>query len=187
MHTQIQISRILVQTYKVSFQVHSLNIIQILLILQLETDKFSSLFISEKSYLKQRHYTVFKDFQKLHSTCRRQRALRFILHTQDKETFIPEKKFYTQKARRSSSTSNHPTRPSKGIPDIPVIHDIQPFQVVLHASRDSTFLQHSPARMHILHFDWFTQKLHQVPVETLQTTNFQSSKKGRCCNIGYFQ
>ena len=114
-------------------------------------------------------------------------------------TFIPEKKFYTQKARRSSSTSNHPTRPStgitgipatrpsKGIPDIPVIHDIQPFQAILHASRDSTLLQHSPARMYILHFDWFTQKLHHVPVETLQTTNLQSSKKGRCCNISYFQ
>ena len=42
----------------------------ILLILQLETDYFSSLFISEKSYLKQRHSTVFQDFQKLHSTWR---------------------------------------------------------------------------------------------------------------------
>ena len=37
--------------------------------------------------------------------------------------------FYIQKAKRSLSTSIHPTRPSKGIPDIPdipVIHDIQP-------------------------------------------------------------
>ena len=132
-----------------TFQIHSSNRIPILLILQLETDYFSSSLISEKSYSKQRHSTVFKEFQKLHSTCRRQRALRLILHTESKETFITEKKFYTQKARRSSSTSNHPTRPSKGIPgipatrpskdipDIPVIHDIQPFQAILHASRTS--------------------------------------------------
>ena len=36
--------------------------------------------------------------------------------------------------------------------------------------QDSTPLQHSPIRMHILHilhFDWFPQKLHRVPVETL--------------------
>ena len=118
---------------------------------------------------KQRHSTVFTDFQKLHSTCRRQRALRLILHKEGKETFIPENKFYAQKARRSSSTSNHPTRPSKGIPDIPVILDIDPFQAILHASRDSTLLQHSPIRMLILHSDWFTQKLHRVPVEALQT------------------
>ena len=47
----------------------------------------------------------------------------------------------------------------------------------------STPLQHSPIRMHILHIGWFPQKLHRVPVETLQSTNFHSSKKGRCCDI----
>ena len=52
---------------------------------------------------------------------------------------------------------------------IPVIHDIDPFQAILHASRDFTLLQYSPIRMHILHSDWFTQKLHRVPVEALQT------------------
>ena len=37
------------------------------------------------------------------STCRRQRALRvLLLHPEGKETFSPEKKFYTWKARRSS-------------------------------------------------------------------------------------
>ena len=102
----------------------------------------------------------------------------------------PEKTFYMQKAKRSSSTSIHPTRPSKGIPgipaarpskgipeipdipDIPVIHDIQPLQAILHVpvpsstSRVSTPLQHSPIRMHILHilhFDWFPQ---ETPLST---------------------
>ena len=36
-------------------------------------------------------------------------------------------------------------------------------------SRDSTPVQHSPIRMHILQFDWFPQKLHRVPVEQIQT------------------
>ena len=140
------------------FQVHSLNRILILLILQLETDYFSSLFISESP-------TRSRGIKQPSKTSR---------------NFITEKIFYTQKVRRSSCTSNHPTRPSKGIP---VIHDIQPFQAILHASRDSTLLQHSSTRMHILHLDWFPQKLHRVPVEALQTANLQTSKKGRCCDV----
>ena len=126
------------------FQVHSLNRILILLIQQSETDYLSSLSISESP-------TRSRGIKQSSKTSR---------------NFITEKIFYTQKARRSSCTSNHPTRPSKGIPaarpskDIPVIHDIQPFQAILHASRDSTLLQHSPTRMHILHLDWFPQKLH---------------------------
>ena len=59
----------------------------------------------------------------------------------------------------------------------------QNFQALLHTSRDSTLLQHSPARMHVLHFNWFPQRLHWVPVETLQTFQLHSSKKGRCCDI----
>ena len=69
--------------------------------------------------------TVQWDLQILHSTfrypyrtpnpySRRQRALQSRIQ------------FYMQKAKRSSGTSIHPTRPSKGIPGIPVIHDIQP-------------------------------------------------------------
>ena len=120
-------------------------------------------------------------------TCRRQRALRvLLLHIEGKETFIPEKKFYAQKARRSSRnpsvcltrpSKNIPgipaARPSKGIPDIPVfpdipvIHDLPAFpgnSTSSSTSRVSTPLQHSPIRMHILHilqilqFDWFPQK-----------------------------
>ena len=80
---------------------------------------------------------------------------------------------------------------SRDIPDIPVIHDLPAFpgnSTSSSISRESTPFQHSPIRMHILHilqflqFDWLPQKLHQVPVEQLQTLH--SSKKGRCCDIG---
>ena len=143
MQIWIQISRILLQTYKSHSKYNSLNRIKfqiILLILQLETDYFSSLFISEMIHVSS-GITVFHiDFQKLHSTwrdprdssnstflqtafytkksykilqilhykgthtetfqnpilhTRRQRALWLILHTEGKETFSPEKKFYT--------------------------------------------------------------------------------------------
>ena len=152
-----------------------------------------------------------------------------ILHTEDKELFeyyyyiqrakrpsfqIPEKKFYAQKARRSSRNpsvcstghSRHSaTRPSKGIQSSQTFQSFQSFQTfrtfqsfmtfqpfqailqILHCSsisRESTPFQHSPIRMHILQFDWFPQKLHRVPVEQLQITNIHSSKKGRCCDIG---
>ena len=104
-----------------------------------------------------------------------------------------------QKAKRSSSTSIHPTRSSKGIPgipaarsskgipdipdipDIPVIRDVQPLWAILQGflpdSTSSAILQHSPIRMHILDFDWFPQKLHRVPVETLLQT-FILQRKG---------
>ena len=102
--------------------------------------------------------------------------IQFCIQKTKSSSSSPEKTFYMQKAKRSSSTSFHPTRHSKGIPDIPVIHDIQPLQAILHASRESflilqipQILQHSPIRMHILHIGWFPQKLHRVPVETLQT------------------
>ena len=118
-----------------------------------------------------------------------------ILHAEDKElfeyyipegkeTFIPEKKFYAWKARRSSrnasvcltrSSNDIPgipaTRPSKGTPVIPVTPEtfqsfmtFLPFQAILQIlqcssiSRESTPFQHSPIRMHILQFDWFPQK-----------------------------
>ena len=52
------------------------------------------------------------------------------------------------------------------IPDIPVIHDLPAFpgnstkSTRSSISTDSTPVQHSPIRMHILQFDWFPQKLH---------------------------
>ena len=95
-----------------------------------------------------------------------------------------------------------------GIPDIPVVPDIPDIPdlpvilsiPVIHdipaspgnstnstsssISRESTPLQHSATRMHILQFDWFPQKLHRVPVEQYKLQTLHSSKKGRCCDIG---
>ena len=87
------------------------------------------------------------------------------------------------------------------IPDIPVIHDIPAFQALLHipapsstiqylpvlssVSRDSTHSSISSIRMQILHTDWFPP---ETPLSASRrqyiTTNFHSSKKGRCCDIG---
>ena len=87
----------------------------------------------------------------------------------------PEKKFYAKKARRSSRKcirvsyktfqghSRHSSL-SRNIPDIPIVHDLPAFpgnSTILQSSsisRESTPLQHSPIRMHILQFDWFPQK-----------------------------
>ena len=162
---------------------------------------------------KQWHYSLQQDFQKLHSTRRNPRDSSnstFYLgsHTEDKELFIQSRKdilhaegkeifkyihsYYKTFQRHSRHSSRKTFQRHSSNPDIPVIHDIQPFQTILRASRDSSQfrkfynLQHSPIRMHILHIlhiGWFPQKLHRVPVETLQTTNFHSSKQGRCCII----
>ena len=69
---------------------------------------------------------------------------------------------------RHSSLSRHSShsRHSRDIPDIPVIHDLPAFpgnstnSTNSGISRESTPVQHSPIRMHILQFDWFPQKLH---------------------------
>ena len=103
--------------------------------------------------------------------------------------------FYMQKAKRSSSTSIPATRPSKGIPDIPdipdipVIHDIQPSRhfYTFQCIQGSTPLQHSPIRMHILHFDWFPQKLHRVPVETLHYYKLSFFKEREMLRYGSCQ
>ena len=92
------------------------------------------------------------------------------------------------------------TRPSKGIPDIPVvpgildipvIHDLPAFpgnSTSSSISRESNPFQHSPIRMHILQNS--TVRLvstensteYQLSNNILQTLH--SSKKGRCCDIG---
>ena len=71
-HIQIQDPEILIQ----GLQVHSSNVSSnrikihtILLILQLETDYFSKLFISEM-HSKQWHYSLHRDFQNCYSTRR---------------------------------------------------------------------------------------------------------------------
>ena len=90
------------------------------------------------------------------------------------------------------------------IHNIPVIHDIPAFQALLHVpapsstnqylpvlssvssvSRDSTHSSISLIRMQILYTNWFPP---ETPLSASQrqyiTTNFHSSKKGRCCDMG---
>ena len=56
-----------------------------------------------------------------------------ILHAEDKELFeYPTKPF-------RGIPGIPAARPYKVIPDIPVTHDIQPFQAILHASGESKF------------------------------------------------
>ena len=162
----------------------------ILLILQLETDYFSSYSFQR---IRSSGITVFTEtsrnciplilheevqgiLQILHST--QVPIQNPILHTEGKEIFNSSYKTFQRPSRHSS----HKT--FQGHSSIPVI--FQTFQsfmtfslpgITTHSSTSSTFqciqgftpLQHSPIRMHILHFDWFPQKLHRVPVETLQT------------------
>ena len=122
------------------------------------------------------------------STCRRQRALRVLLHTEGKGPSF-QKRNSTKKARRSS---RNPSVFYRTFQTFQSFMTFQPFQAILQCSsisRESTPFQHSPNRMHILQilqFDWFPQKLHRVPVGQLQTflQTLLSSKKGRCCDIG---
>ena len=76
MHIRIQISRILLQTYKVSFQVHSSNRLPILLILQLEITITSPVYSFQKSPTQSRGITQSS-----------QTSRNFILHAEDKELF----------------------------------------------------------------------------------------------------
>ena len=69
MHIRIQNSRIILQVHSSIVSLNRIKIQEILLILQLETDYFSKLFISEM-HLKQWHYSLHRDFQNCHSTRR---------------------------------------------------------------------------------------------------------------------
>ena len=73
MHIRIQDPEILIQGLQTSSSNVSSNRIKIhaiLLILQLETDYFSKLFISEMLHSKQWHYSLHRDFQNCYSTRR---------------------------------------------------------------------------------------------------------------------
>ena len=72
MHIRIQDPEILIQglqSYSSNVSSNRIKIQVILLILQLETDYFSKLFISEM-HLKQWHYSPHRDFQNCYSTRR---------------------------------------------------------------------------------------------------------------------
>ena len=73
MHIRIQGSWILIQglqTYSSNVSSNRIKIQEILLILQIETDYFSKLFISEMLHSKQWYYSLHKDFQNCYSTRR---------------------------------------------------------------------------------------------------------------------
>ena len=73
MHIRIQDPEILIQglqTYSSNVSSNRIKIQEILLILQLETDYFSKLFISEMLHSKQWHYSLHRDFQNCYSTRR---------------------------------------------------------------------------------------------------------------------
>ena len=155
---------------------------------------------------KQWHYSLHTDFQKLHSTQRSPRDysnstfyIRVPIQNsksrtpEDRELFNPEIQFYMQKAKRSSSTSIHPARPSKGIPDIldipdiPVICDIQTLQSILHVPVPPGILPHySILQLECIFYT--SAGFHRNSTEYQlrhykHSTSFHSSKKGRCCNI----
>ena len=138
------------KTYSSNVSLNRIKIQEILLILQLETDYFSKLFISEM-HSKQWHYSLHRDFQNCYSTRRSptgffklQFQLQFqlqcytctlhynpenlILHAEDKELF----EYYITDSRNSTHRRQgdllemHPCV-LHDIPDIPVIHDLPAF------------------------------------------------------------
>ena len=123
------------------------------------------------------HYTTIQRIlhPKSNSTCRRQRALRvLLLHTEGKETFIPDSRkeilriegkksirvFYrTFQAFSRKTFQRHPV-----ITDIPAFPGNSINSTLFQYLQGIHPFQHSPIRMHILHilqflqFDWFPQK-----------------------------
>ena len=97
----------------------------ILLILQLETDYFSKLFISEMLHLKQWHYSLHRDFQNCYSIRRsptgffssnsssnstrvpiqHMSSIHPHLHVHIQRILHPEIQFYMQKTKSSLSTT----------------------------------------------------------------------------------
>ena len=110
-------TRILIQglqTYSSNVSSNRIKIQEILLILQLETDYFSKLFISEMLHSKQWHYSLHRDFQNCYST-RRSPTGFFKLQFQlqyytctlhyNPENSPSRIQFYMQKTKSSSSTT----------------------------------------------------------------------------------
>ena len=96
----------------------------------------------------------------------------------------------------------------KYIPDIPVIHDIPILQALLHVPAPSSTIQYLPVLSSAIQciqgfypfqhfFNQNANSTHRL-VSTRNsieyqsntghyiTTNFHSSKKGRCCDIGHY-
>ena len=112
-HIRIQNSRILLQVHSSNVSSNRIKIQEILLILQLETDYFSKLFISEM-HSKQWHYSLHRDFQNCYSTRRSptgffklQFQLQFYTCTlhYNPENSPSRIQLYIQKTKSSSSTT----------------------------------------------------------------------------------
>ena len=102
------------QTYSSNIPSNRIKIQEILLILQLETDYFSKLFISEM-HSKQWHYSLHRDFQNCYSTQRSPIGffkLQFQLQCYtctlhyNPENSPSRIQFYMQKTKSSSSTTS---------------------------------------------------------------------------------
>ena len=143
------------------------------------------------------HYTTIQRIlhPESNSTCRRQRALRVLpLHSRGQRNLHSRNSTHR---RQGDLLEMHPCV-LHDIPVTPVAPEtfrtfqsfmtFQPFQAILQCSsisRESTPLQHSPIRMHILHIlqfyssIGFQRKLHRVPVGQLQTLQtFILQRKG---------
>ena len=121
MHIRIQNSEISIQglqSYSSNVSSNRIKIQVILLILQLETDYFSKLFISEMLHSKQWHYSLHRDFQNCYSTRRSptgffsSNSTRLPIHHTPSIHIQPtcahyttSREFYMQKTKSSSSTT----------------------------------------------------------------------------------
>ena len=124
MHIRIQNPEILIQglqTYSSNVSSNRIKIQVILLILQLETDYFSKLFISEM-HSKQWHYSLHRDFQNCYSTRRSPTG------------------FF------SSNSSSYPTRASTYNPHVHIT-----LQRILHPESNSTCRRQRALQVLLLH------------------------------------
>ena len=151
MHIQIQDPEILIQglqTYSSNVSSNRIKIQVILLILQLETDYFSKLFISEM-HSKQWSYSLHRDFQNCYSTRRSptgffssnssSNSTRVPIHPHTTymctSTLHPENspsriQFYMQKTKSSSSTTTTTYRGQR---------DLQSRKEILHIEGKEIF------------------------------------------------
>ena len=170
MQIRLQISRILFQGLQVQYSTFHLNRIKIQviqLILQLETDYFSSLFISEMFHSKQWNYScqqrlpaalllilhkeihssiilheeVHEDSSILHIT-RGFPIQKLILHSEDRELF--EYYYYIQRAKRPSFQKRHSTSRKQGalrLQDLPEVFQAFQLQDLTRAFQTFTSFQ----------------------------------------------
>ena len=123
------------------------------------------------------HYTTIQRIlhPESNSTCRRQRALRvLLLHTEGKETFIPERN--STHRRQGDLLEMHPcvtwtfrhsslSRQFYKFYNVPVSPGNPPYSSILRLE----YIFYSSIGFH--------RKLHRVPVEQLQTTNITFFKE----------